>query len=253
MRAVDAPAALRRATMGIMFPGLRVLCFDLDNTFWDVWPVIARAEQAVHDWLGLHHPHIAGRWSIEQMREARKALALEEPTLAHDVTALRCEALARHARAVGEPGSVGERAFEVFHAVRNEVTLFADVEPALHSLGRQYRLATLSNGNADLTRIGLASHFEVCLTARDVGAAKPDARAFAALLRTLGAEPHQVAYVGDDPQADVAGARAAGLHTVWLNRGVIAWPADLPGADLEVASLAELAELAAPAARGDYS
>lgn len=229
-----------------MFDDVRVLCFDLDNTFWDVWPVIARAEQAVHDWLRQHHPRIPERWTIQQMREARMALARAEPELAHDVTALRRESLLRQAREVGEPESVGERAFEIFYAARNEVTLFDDVTPALQSLGRRYRLATLSNGNADMQRIGLADHFEVCLTARDVGAAKPDPRAFAALLSRLQVAPRQAVYVGDDPHADIAGARAAGLRSVWVNRGVIVWPDDLPTADLEVRNLAELAALAMP-------
>ena len=234
-----------------MFSQVRVLCFDLDNTFWDVWPVIARAERAVHDWLIAHHPRIAERWTIEQMREARMALARSEPALAHDVTALRRESLLRQARELGEPESVGERAFEVFHAARNEVALFDDVTPALRALGSRYRLATLSNGNADLARIGLAPHFEICLTARDVGAAKPDPRAFAALLKRLRVSADQVAYIGDDPHADVAGARAAGLRSVWVNRGVFDWPEALPVADLEVRSLTELAALAMKGSLGE--
>ena len=29
--------------------GIRAIIFDLDNTLWDVWPVIVRAEHAMHD------------------------------------------------------------------------------------------------------------------------------------------------------------------------------------------------------------
>jgi putative hydrolase of the HAD superfamily len=224
-----------------MFNDIRVLCFDLDNTFWDVWPVIARAERAVHDWLLEHHPRIPQRWSIEEMRAARMELARAEPEIAHDVTALRVEALVRHARELGEPESVGARAFDVFHAARNNVTLYDDVRPALAALRRRFRLATLSNGNADMLRIGLAGEFELCLTARDVGAAKPDVRAFHAVLQALGAPAHQVAYVGDDPHADVAGARAAGLRSIWVDRGTQPWPEALRRADLEVRNLTELA------------
>ncbi len=226
-----------------MFERARILCFDLDNTLWDVWPVIARAEQTVHDWLAKHHPVIAARWTIAQMRELRMALARAEPALAHNVTALRIASLVQLARETGEPESVGERAFEVFRTARNEVTLYDDVRPALVALGRRHRLASFSNGNADLQRIGLAHHFEVSLAAADTGAAKPDPRAFNAVLRSLGASADDVVYIGDDPEADVAGARAAGMRTVWVNRGVMPWPEELAAADLEVSSLTELVTL----------
>lgn len=223
-----------------MFDRTRILCFDLDNTLWDVWPVISRAEQAVHDWLGESYPQIAQRWTVEAMREARMSLARSEPALAHDVTALRVAAMTRIARDSGAPASLGQEAFAVFYAARNSVTLYDDVLPALSALRRRFRLASLSNGNADLRRIGLADHFELSLSAGEAGAAKPDARAFTALLSRLGARADEVAYVGDDPQADVVGARAAGMRTIWVNRGVIDWPANVAAADLEVSDLMEL-------------
>jgi putative hydrolase of the HAD superfamily len=47
-------------------------------------------------------------------------------------------------------------------------------------------------------------------------------------------------YVGDDPHADVLGARAAGLRTAWVNRRGLPWPDVGPAAELEVASLEQL-------------
>ena len=35
----------------IFMGGIRAIIFDLDNTLWDVWPVILRAEHAMHDFL----------------------------------------------------------------------------------------------------------------------------------------------------------------------------------------------------------
>ena len=54
--------------------------------------------------------------------------------------------------------------------------------------------------------------------------------------------PHEVLHVGDDPWLDVAGARAAGLRSCWINRRAEAWPDALPRADLEFATLAGLAD-----------
>ncbi|MBK6596771.1 MAG: HAD hydrolase-like protein [Proteobacteria bacterium] len=50
-------------------------------------------------------------------------------------------------------------------------------------------------------------------------------------------------YVGDDPHLDVAGARAAGLRTVWMNRSAAPWPDELEPADITVADCRELARL----------
>jgi HAD superfamily hydrolase (TIGR01509 family) len=106
-----------------------------------------------------------------------------------------------------------------------------------------YRLATLSNGNADLAVIGIAHHFEVTLHAAALGCAKPDARAYAALADALTLKPAEILFVGDDPAADVVGPRNAGMQTVWMNRGVDAWPPELSPADHVVADLDELVAL----------
>ncbi len=221
---------------------ISALAFDLDNTLWAVEPVIERAEQRLFAWLRVHYPRIPELHSIEAMRTARYELARAEPQHAHDYTWLRVESLARHARACGYEGPVAEEAFEVFFAARNELETFPDVRPALARLREKYVLATLSNGNADLQRIGLADSFKVSLNARGVGCAKPDRRAFEALGAALVLEPAQVAYVGDDPFLDIEGARKAGLHTIWVNRNEATWPDTVARPDLAVRDCAELAE-----------
>src|SRR5579883_343691 len=152
---------------------LRAIAFDLDNTLWDVGPVIVRAEQRLHEWLRENCPRIIERVSIEEMRAARERLARSEPHNAHDFTYLRITALAAHARDCGYAQDVAERAFEVFFAARNELQPYVDVQPALERLRTRYTLASLSNGNADLQLIGLARLFSVSLNARQIGVAKP--------------------------------------------------------------------------------
>jgi putative hydrolase of the HAD superfamily len=223
--------------------GWRAICFDLDDTLWDVRSVLARAEQAVSDFLDRRYPDFARRHPLQSRVAARLELAREQPARAHDLTWLRTESMRRLALAAGLPASVGEEAFAVFIEQRNAVELFADVLPSLPLLRRRYALATFSNGNADLHRIGIAAHFEVTLNAIAVGAAKPDPRSFAAVAAALDLEPEKIAYVGDDPRVDVAGARAAGMQTVWINRAGRTWPDDHEPPVCEVRSLAELVEL----------
>jgi 2-haloalkanoic acid dehalogenase type II len=220
---------------------LRAVAFDLDNTLWDIEPVIARAEERWMEWLHEHCPRIPERVSLEDMRAARMALAAREPHNAHDFTYLRIASLAGHARECGYDESIAEQAFEIFFAARNQLDFFADVLPGLQRLRIRYALATLSNGNADLVRIGIADYFAVSLNARDIGAAKPDRRCFERLATDLRVEPHEVIYVGDDPLLDVEAARAAGLSTAWMNRMHQVWPVDVSPADINVRDCIELA------------
>jgi len=234
-------AASRAAGLG----DLRAIAFDLDNTLWDVGPVIVRAEQCLHDWLREHCPRITEQVSVEDMRAARERLARSEPHNAHDFTYLRITALAEHARDCGYDEEVAHRAFQVFFAARNTLQPYADVQPALQRLRTRYTLASLSNGNADLGRIGLAPLFGVSLNARQIGVAKPHPRCFQHLARELRLDPRDILYVGDDPFLDVDAARAAGLRTAWMNRSHTPWPPNLEPADINVADCMRLAELLA--------
>jgi 2-haloalkanoic acid dehalogenase type II len=227
--------------MRVLADKIRAVAFDLDNTLWDVDPVIARAEQRWLDWLRENCPRIPERLTLDDMRAARMQLAVREPHNAHDMTYLRIASLSVHARECGYHESIAEAAFEVFFDARNEVDLFADVRPGLQRLGARYALATLSNGNADLGRIGLADSFAVSLNARSVGAAKPARRCFERLVEALRLEPHEVIYVGDDPLLDVEAARQAGLASAWMNRTQQPWPATISPADINVGDCVELA------------
>lgn len=220
---------------------MRAIAFDLDNTLWDVEPVLVRAEERLAAWLEQHCPRIALHVTREDMRRAREQLAHREPHHAHDVTYLRLTALVTHAREHGYDERMAGDAFEVFLAARNEVEIFADVTPGLLRLHGRYALASLSNGNADLARIGLDHLFAVSLNARQIGAAKPQRRCFERLAQELALAPAEIAYVGDDPLLDVAAARAAGLCTVWMNRRALAWPAEVAPADLVVGDCLQLA------------
>jgi len=222
---------------------VRAIAFDLDNTLWDVEPVLARAEARLHAWLQGNCPRIAQRLSSEDMRRAREELARREPHHAHDLSYLRLTALAAHAREHGYDECMAQQAFEVFLSARNELQPFADVAPALARLRQRYRLASLSNGNADLARIGLDAAFTVSLNARQIGAAKPHRRCFERLARELGLAPREILHVGDDPLADVEGARAAGFVSAWMNRRGRAWPQELPVPEVVVTDCAQLAPL----------
>ncbi|MEV0918618.1 HAD family hydrolase [Streptomyces sp. NPDC049967] len=102
-------------------------------------------------------------------------------------------------------------------------SLFPDAVPALDRLADGYRHAVLSNAsiiNQDrkLRVLGVRDRFEAVVCAVELGISKPEAGAFHAAVEALGLEPQEVAYVGDHPDIDAAGAVAAGLSGIWLDR-----------------------------------
>jgi putative hydrolase of the HAD superfamily len=104
------------------------------------------------------------------------------------------------------------------------------------------RTAVVSNWDVSLherlQETGLAGLVDGALASAEVGAAKPDGAIFRAALELVGARPEQAWHVGDTPEADVVGARAAGLRALLIARD------GAPGAD--VRSLDELIPLALP-------
>ena len=167
-------------------------------------------------------------------------MSRERPDLAHDFTAQRLLTLERAFAACGMGSEHVDAAFEVYYAARNAVECYADALPALAALSARVPLVSISNGNADLQRIGLRHHFRDCISAREVGHAKPHAAIFRAACDRLGVAAEHVLHVGDDPLLDVSGARDAGLRTAWLNRGAATWSHG-PSPDLTIKDLNELA------------
>jgi len=132
-----------------------------------------------------------------------------------------------------------------------EGRLVPDARSILQALRRRgYRLGLVSNtpwGTPDylwrgqLERFHLDEFFEVACFSSDVGFRKPDARIFRTALDGLGVLPRRAVFVGDEPKADIAGARAAGLRSVWVDRAdlaSVAGPGTCP--DLRVTTLSAL-------------
>lgn len=218
------------------------ISLDLDDTLWPIEPVIVRAEERLHAWLQIHCPRTASAYPIAALRKLRDQIARENPQLAHDYSAQRRLSLQRALLPFGYGMAQVNAAYDEFFAARNEVACYADVVPALERLAACLPLVSLSNGNADLERIGLARFFRFSLSARDCGVAKPEAPIFHAACAQLGLAPEKVLHVGDDALLDIAGAHAAGLKTAWINRAGVPWT--LPQEPhLQLRNLTELADI----------
>lgn len=224
---------------------IRAVAIDLDDTLWPIWPTIERAERALHDWLTDHAPMTAALFSSPgALREIRGEMTTSRPDLKHDMSALRRESIRLALYRAGEDPLLAESAFEVFFAERQRVTLFDDALPTLEFLAARYPLVALSNGNADLQRVGLARFFRASISAREFGVGKPDPRIFHAAAGAVETLPDAMLHIGDDATLDALGALNAGMQAAWLNRADAPWPHEQePQAML--AHLGELRELIA--------
>lgn len=110
-----------------------------------------------------------------------------------------------------------------------QFAVFDDARESLRAARRHgLRVVVLSNWDASLSQVlvavGLADLLDGVISSAAVGAAKPDPRIFAAALAVADAVPGEALHVGDSLSEDVAGARAAGICAVWLNRDGAASP-----------------------------
>jgi HAD superfamily hydrolase (TIGR01509 family) len=203
---------------------IKAITLDLDDTLWPIWPTIARAEEALLGWLAENAPRTAALCATPGLqRQVREQMPLLRPDLASDMSALRREAIRILLGRAGESTDLAEIAFDFFLEQRQKVVLFADVLPALDFLQARYPLVSVSNGNADIHKVGLGKYFTAALSAHQMGIAKPDVRIFHAGAQAAGVLPHEVLQIGDDAHLDSNGGLDAGMQVVWVNREAHVW------------------------------
>ncbi|HVH07395.1 MAG TPA: HAD family hydrolase [Myxococcota bacterium] len=124
----------------------------------------------------------------------------------------------------------------------------------LGSLRTRVRLGLCSNFTDTETALGVLDHaalrgaLDAVAISEAVGWRKPRREIFSAVARDLDTDPREVLHVGDNLDADVAGAAAAGMRTAWLTRRVADPSAAFlryrgPRPEFTIASLAELERL----------
>jgi FMN hydrolase / 5-amino-6-(5-phospho-D-ribitylamino)uracil phosphatase len=222
---------------------IKAISLDLDDTLWPIWPTIEKAEKVLHEWMVENAPMAAALFSSPSaLREIRDYMAANKPELRHDLSAVRRESIRLALYRAGENPLLAEAAFEVFFAERQRVTLFEDAQASLEFLSARFPLVSISNGNADLERVGLSSFFRAAICAREFGVGKPDPRIFHAAAGAVEVSPESILHVGDDATLDALGALNAGMQAAWVNRSDHLWPHETEP-HVTICNLTELCEL----------
>lgn len=198
-----------------------VVTFDLDNTLWDVDEVIRNAERVTRQWFDVNVPELYATLETDDFVAIRARIVAEQPELAHNLSKMRQTVFERAIATVGRDAVEAQRlaheAFQLFLAERHKVIYYENALDVLERLAARHTLGALTNGNADIARLGLSRFFRFAISAADVGAAKPAPHMFRAALAHAAALPHQMIHVGDNPVDDIDGAGQLGIPTIWVN------------------------------------
>jgi putative hydrolase of the HAD superfamily len=202
-----------------------------------------------------HRPGAVESLDHEALWEFKKSVWRRHPQLLHHVSQIRIQMLYELQLAAGYPEqearSGAEQAFAAFLAERQQVKLYEEALAVLEILAGDFTLGALTNGNADVYKTDAGDYFDFAFLAEEIGASKPHPDMFHAALERTGVAAHNVVHVGDDPEHDIAGAQAVGMHTVWMNSRGRDWPKG-PRASREISSLRQLPQaIAEIAAAGD--
>ncbi|MEM1434426.1 MAG: HAD-IA family hydrolase [Pseudomonadota bacterium] len=227
---------------------IALLTFDLDNTLWSVRQVIGNAERHMRALLETEVPGFNAQFRREDLLRTRELLLPEYPEIRHDLTQMRQRVLTYALRAYGlsdhDAQQTALAATEAFLHGRHEVEFFPDALNTLRTLSRYYTIAALSNGNADVERLGLGEVFAFSCSAAEIGASKPQPDMFEAALAKAGVRPEAAAHIGDHPVDDIQGASQVGMHTILVELdGVEPHPGAVGQATSPSAVVSTLAEL----------
>ena len=123
---------------------------------------------------------------------------------------------------------------DLIEAIR--FSAYPDAAPALGALrDRGLRLIAVSNWDCALPRVlercGIERMLDGVVTSAEAGARKPDPAIFTVALELAGCEAGEALHVGDTAEEDVAGARAAGIRPLLIDRD---------GSDGDISSLEEI-------------
>ena len=115
----------------------------------------------------------------------------------------------------------------------------------LHHKG--FHLGIVTNGktdvqNATIDAIHIRKYFTTVVISEECGFRKPEPQIFYLALSTLNVAPENAVYIGDYPQADIEGARNAGLQAVWF-AGVHPWPEDLTPPQYQLTEMTQLLDI----------
>jgi putative hydrolase of the HAD superfamily len=185
----------------------RAVVFDLDDTLHPRRRYVVSGLRAVA-------AHVAAVHGVDRARAAA--------LLARGYRVARGRELQHLQQTLGLPAAELPGWLEVFRAHRPRLRLPRPAAAVLAQLRLDWRLGVVTNGLAEVqarkvAALDLATLVDVVVFATaDDRPGKPEPWAFRDVCARLDVAPDRAVFVGDDVVADIAGAAAVGMKTIWL-------------------------------------
>ena len=209
---------------------IKLITFDLDDTFWDIEPVIIKAEMETRHWLE-ERVGVVEWGSMKDLLSFRKELILKNPILEWDISLLRKEIYRDKLKNIIaddlEREEVVEESYKIFIDKRHDVTFYEGVFDAIKQLSKRYPLGVLTNGNADIFKFDIGRYFDFSICSSNVQSNKPGKAHFIKALEGYkNITFNEVVHIGDDQVNDVCGAQDLGINALWFNNKNAKWDQD---------------------------
>ncbi|MDC0365654.1 HAD family hydrolase, partial [Gammaproteobacteria bacterium] len=157
-------------------------------------------------------------------------LIKKNSALEYDLGLLRKETIRHHLNPhianQNELNLLVNEAYEFFLGERHKVVFYEEVVEVLEDLSSQFMLGVLTNGNADVNKLGIGNLFDFSIASTDVMSNKPDPAHFIRAKEITGIDFQSTLHIGDDAVNDIKGARDLGINTMWFNSQNLPWDID---------------------------
>ena len=209
---------------------INLITFDLDDTFWDIRSTIINAENNSRKWAEDRIGKKIEWGTFEDFMKIRSELVKKDPSVEYDLGMLRKKTIAHHTKKffkeTKDLNEFIEDAYFFFLEERHKVTFYEDVIAVLEELSAEYKLGVLTNGNADVNKLGIGHLFDFSISSMDVKSNKPDRAHFVKAHELSQVDFKNTLHVGDHPVNDIVGARELGINTMWFNLNNLNWEID---------------------------
>ena len=199
----------------------KLITFDLDDTFWNIAPVIIKAEKDTRAWLRKTVGEI--EWgSMSDFMGIREDLIKVMPSLEWDIGLLRKEIYKQKLKNIvpneSERNELINTAYSMFLEKRHEVIFYDGVCDTIEKLSKKYHLGILTNGNADIFKYDIGKFFDFSISSFDVQDNKPNKPHFeSAKNKYENISYEEIIHIGDHQINDVYGAYQLGMKAIWFN------------------------------------
>ena len=203
----------------------RHLFFDLDHTLWDY---DRNVQESLNELFEIYRLPDLGVSTIDDFYEAFRAVNFSLWSLYNlgkiDKVKLRKERFKRIFEHLGADGLAVplEMEEDFMRRTSSKPHLFPHSKETLNYLQNEYELHIITNGFNEsqamkMSASGLTSYFRLIITSETMGYRKPDKRIFEYAVDKLQSRPGECLMIGDNPDADIVGAKNAGIDQVLFN------------------------------------